>query len=263
MSAVIPISVDWLTLREHADARSRSRSLARDAAALLRAPLAVHDLGSGTGAMMRWLAPRLPGPQTWVLHDWNRVLLHHAATRSVTDATGAHPTVQTRVGSLAQLRERDLAGASLVTSSALLDILSAAEVATIVRACVAAGAPALFSLSVTGHVELDPAGPHDRDVGAAFNDHQRRQTDGRRLLGPDAVAVAAGHFRAAGWSVRVAPSPWRLGPQDRDLIAEWLRGWLAAAGEERPALRGRTEDYARAASVRVIVHHEDLLAWPP
>ena len=36
------------------------------------APIVVHDLGSGTGSMMRWLAPLLPGPQTWVLHDIER-----------------------------------------------------------------------------------------------------------------------------------------------------------------------------------------------
>ena len=29
-------------------------------------PLVIHDLGGGSGAMGRWLAPRLPGPQHWV-----------------------------------------------------------------------------------------------------------------------------------------------------------------------------------------------------
>ena len=31
--------------------------------------LVIHDLGGGSGAMGRWLAPRLPGPQHWVVHD--------------------------------------------------------------------------------------------------------------------------------------------------------------------------------------------------
>ena len=39
----------------------------------------VHDLGSGTGSMARWLAPRLPGPQHWVLHDRDAGLLARAA----------------------------------------------------------------------------------------------------------------------------------------------------------------------------------------
>ena len=51
MSEVIPVSVEWLTLRERADARSRSAELALAAAALLSpGPLVVHDLGSGTGS---------------------------------------------------------------------------------------------------------------------------------------------------------------------------------------------------------------------
>ena len=39
----------------------------------------IHDLGSGTGSMSRWLAPRLPGPQHWVLHDRDADLLARAA----------------------------------------------------------------------------------------------------------------------------------------------------------------------------------------
>ena len=47
-----------------------------------RPPLLVHDLGSGTGSMVRWLAPRLPGPQHWVLHDRDPDLLAAAPRTS-------------------------------------------------------------------------------------------------------------------------------------------------------------------------------------
>lgn len=279
MTVVVPVSVDWLALREEADARSRSRPLAMEVARMLRPPVTVHDLGSGTGSMMRWLTARLPGAQTWVLHDWNHELLEHAATQHAAsqdavaqpagDGTGMPTVVRTNVAHLGLLREEDLAGASLVTTSALLDVLTRDEVEAIVRACVATGAPALFSLTVTGRVEIDPVDPGDRVFEAAFNDHQRRTGD-RRLLGPDAVGVVAGLFRSAGWSVRVADSPWRLADADLVLIQEWMGGWLAAAVEERPALQEWAEEYGRtragqlaAGSLRVVVHHEDLLAWPP
>ena len=39
----------------------------------------IHDLGCGTGAMGRWLAPLLPGPQHWVVHDRDADLLAVAA----------------------------------------------------------------------------------------------------------------------------------------------------------------------------------------
>jgi len=268
MSVVVPVSAEWLTLREDADARSRSRALAVQAAEMVGAPLIVHDLGSGTGSMMRWLAPLLPGPQTWVLHDWNHALLERAAAQPVLDGTGVPTTVRTNVEGLELLRASTLAGASLVTTSALLDVLARDEIEAIVRACVAAGAPVLFGLSVTGGVQLDPADPGDHVFQAAFNDHQRRTAHGRRLLGPDAVGVATDLFRSAGWSVRVAETPWVLDAADRVLVEEWMRDRLTAAVQERPALREWAAEYAarRAAQLAgaglgVVVHHQDILAW--
>src|ERR1700752_3888106 len=70
----------WLALREPADAAARSPELAERLRRVL--PSAgrhvIHDLGCGTGAMGRWLAPRLPGPQHWILHDRDAGLLELA-----------------------------------------------------------------------------------------------------------------------------------------------------------------------------------------
>ena len=269
MTDVILVSAEWLTLRERTDARSRSRRLAEAAARLVDGPLIVHDLGSGTGSMMRWLAPFLPGPQTWVLHDWNRDLLARAAASRGVDAEGAAVDVETSVEHVEHLCPEDLAGASLVTASALLDVLTREELDAVVEACVAAGASALFSLSVVGRVRLEPADPGDHVFQEAFNDHQRRLADGRQLLGPDAAATAAESFRRAGWSVRLADSPWRLGSADPALTAGWLEGWVAAAIEQRPALLEWGDEYilrrmrqlARD-ELRVVIHHADLLASP-
>jgi hypothetical protein len=269
MSEVIPVSVEWLTLREDADGRARSHRLAALAARMLRPPLIVHDLGSGTGSMLRWLAPMLPGPQTWVLHDWNSALLDHAAERAL-DSSGHGAAVRTSVKDVAHLNAADLEGASLVTMSALLDVLSLDEAQAIVRACVGAGVPALFTLSVTGDVLLDPVNPGDRMFESAFNDHQRRMVDGRRLLGPDAVTMVMELFEAAGWTVRTDDSPWRLDATERALVDEWLEGWLAAAVAERPALEEWADEYQEtrlaqlaAGELSVTVRHRDVFAWPP
>ena len=276
MTAVIPVSVEWLTLREEADARSRSRRLSAAAVQLLPSPAVIHDLGSGTGSMMRWLAPRVAGPQTWVLHDWNPDLLESAVAHATVGSAAAEradtlpASVRTRVREVAHLQSEVLVDASLVTASALLDVLTAAELETIVHACVGARAPVLFTLTVTGAVAFDPVDPGDLVFTAAFNEHQRRVEDGRRLLGPDAVAVATDLFRAAGWTVRTADSPWDLDAHDRLLVQEWLDGWLAAAVEQRPALREWADEYQRLRAVqlatgalRVTVAHRDLRAWPP
>jgi hypothetical protein len=271
----------WLRLREPADARAR----AADLVDLLRewlgerpadrpgdrpggAGLVVHDLGCGTGSMGRWLAGRLPGPQRWTLHDRDPALLAHAAAGLPAHAADGTPvTARTRVGDVAALTAADLAGAALVTTSALLDLLTAEEVGRLAAACAGAGCPALLTLSVAGRVALAPADPLDADVAAAFDAHQRRVSDGRRLLGPDAAGAAADAFAARGARVTVRPSPWRLDAEHAALAAEWLRGWVAAAVEERPELAPAARAYldrrlaqATAGDLRVEVGHEDLLA---
>ncbi|MFF5757191.1 trans-aconitate methyltransferase [Streptomyces longwoodensis] len=263
---------EWLQLREGADASARAVDLLDP----LRIRLAnlpgrsggavVHDLGCGTGSMGRWLAPRLDGAQHWVLHDRDPYLLHFAAVASPRAAAdGSRVTVETRRGDVARLTPDALAGASLVTASALLDVLTREEVGTLAAACAGAGCPALLTLSVAGRVELAPADALDEEIAAAFNAHQRR--DG--LLGPDAVTVAAEAFADRGATVKIQPSPWRLGPAEAALTAQWLRGWVGAAVEQRPELAARAERYlaarlaaCAAGDLHVTVHHSDLLALP-
>lgn len=253
---------EWLALREKADADARAADLLDVLRPLSnRGPLVVHDLGCGTGSMGRWLTGRLDdGPLHWVLHDRDPRLLGLAGA----SLTGPSTTVETREGDLTALRADDLAGASLVTASALLDLLTAAEVNGLAAACVEVGVPALFTLSVAGKVELDPAEALDAAFEAAFNAHQRRVVDGRRLLGPDAADAAAAAFDALGATVTTRPSPWRLGPDESALTAGWLRGWVDAACEQAPDLAAEAPAYLRrrARGVRVVLHHTDLLALP-
>ncbi|MHA6785020.1 class I SAM-dependent methyltransferase [Pseudonocardia saturnea] len=250
---------DWLALREPADAAARSAGLLGDLA-----PAVVHDLGCGTGSMLRWLAPRLPTPQHWVLHDRDTALLE----RAVADLPPG-VTAETRVGDLTALRAADLAPAQLVTASALLDMLTAEEVDGIAAACARAGCPVLLAMTVSGEVEIVPSDPLDAEFAAAFDAHQRRTVDGRRLLGPDAGPVAIEAFTRHGMTVTTRPSPWRLGAAEADLAEEWLRGWISAACAQRPELGASALRYlqrrlvARAAGVlRVSVGHVDLSAVP-
>jgi hypothetical protein len=247
----------WLGLREPADAAARATDLVRHLPSTSR--WVIHDLGCGTGAMGRWLAPLLPGPQHWVLHDRDEQLLEVASVPGT--------SLETRRSDIAQLCADDLAGATLVTASALLDVLTEEEVERLVTTCAATGCPALLTLSVVGRVELDPPDPLDRRVGAAFNDHQRRSTRRGRLAGPDAVASAAERFRAFGAEVLVRPSPWRLGRSEAELAAAWFNGWVDAACEQQPELvadaaayTSRRLEQARAGRLAVTVHHADLLA---
>ncbi|GFH36398.1 class I SAM-dependent methyltransferase [Streptomyces pacificus] len=321
---------EWLALREAADAAARAPELLEPlrlhlpgaaqerrpgAASAQRhhrvTPLVIRDLGCGTGSMGRWLAPRLGGRQHWILHDHDPRLLELASSRLPRRAADGSPvTVTTERGDVSRLTAERLMGTSLVTASALLDLLTREELDGLVAACAGAGCPALLALSVVGRVDLTPADPMDDEITDAFNAHQRREEHGRRLLGPDAVAAASVAFARQGMTVRVETSPWRLGSWtgepaagtpatpaapaapgtpgaaadpgvaggggvapngrlSRRLTAEWLRGWVGAACEQRPDLADRSGAYLRrrleaceAGELRVAVHHSDVLALP-
>ncbi|HET9736681.1 MAG TPA: hypothetical protein VFP78_01065 [Solirubrobacteraceae bacterium] len=249
-AAAVPVTPEWLDLREPADAAARSDELAERLGRYLRAAghLVIHDLGGGSGARGRWLAPRLPGPQHWVVHDRDERLLELAAV-----------SFETRRSDITRLTRDDLAGASLVTAAALLDLLTRDELHRMLGACT--GLPMLLTLTVVGRISLTPAEPLDARIGAAFNDHQRRGG----LLGPDAVAAVD----AMGAEVIVRPSPWRLDAGHADLMVEWLGGWVAAACEQEPALTAQAAAYrdrrlaqAAAGQLAVTVDHADLLVLP-
>jgi SAM-dependent methyltransferase len=287
-SAGVPkVSADWLDLREPADAAARATDLVdllrrrldgESGQRFARRRLVIHDLGSGTGSMARWLAPLLPGRQHWVMYDRDPELLEYALTAAGSRKLAAHPgrpgdaggaavTVEFRERDITQLTADDLDSAAMITASALLDMFTADELERVVAACLDVGCPALLTLSVTGQVELTPPDPLDQAIAAAFNAHQRRTVAGRTLLGPDAAGVAAEAFARGGAGVTVRSSPWRLGPDQAGLAAEWLRGWLDAACEQQPELSGAAAEYASrrlaqlaAGQLRVTVHHQDLLA---
>ena len=268
----IRVSTGWLDLREPADAAARSGELADRLRRHLPkvGPWVIHDLACGTGAMGRWLAPLLPGPQLWVLHDRDADLLEVAAADLPGPAADGSPVaVETSLSDVTRLEAAELFGASLVTASALLDLLTEDELVGLVERLVAVGSPALLTLSVTGRVRLAPRDPLDARVAAAFNAHQRRTTWSGRLLGPDAVARAVDEFRRRGAEVVVRPSPWRLGPGEAELASEWFSGWLGAAREQDAALAAEAGAYERtrqaqasAAQLAVTVDHADLLVLP-
>ncbi|MEU0360223.1 class I SAM-dependent methyltransferase [Streptomyces cyaneofuscatus] len=293
---------EWLALREGADASARASDLleplrlhllASENAAEDRegraAPLVIRDLGCGTGSMGRWLAPRLGGRQHWILHDHDPRLLGIASARLPRQAAdGGLVTAETEQGDVSGLTAARLMGTSLVTASALLDLLTREELDALVAACAGAGCAMLLALSVVGRVDLSPADPMDAEIEDAFNAHQRRVERGRRLLGPDAVAAASLVFARRGMTVRVQDSPWHLGAGavkstatvggegrpgreglSRQLMTEWLQGWVGAASKQRPALASRAEAYVRrrldecaAGELSIVVHHSDVLALP-
>jgi SAM-dependent methyltransferase len=274
---VTRVPASWLALREQADHDARTAGAAGllpllDAALGDRRPIRVVDVGAGTGSNLRWLAPRLPGPQEWVLVDNDDDLLRRAARASDGLLARTRAPIHVRIHQ-ADLRDADtlpLARGGLLTASAMLDMLTPAEVESLVATVARAKATALFSLTVDGPATLDPADPLDADIAAAFAAHERRDTGQGRLSGAEGTAIAADALRRAGYAVHLAETPWTLGPADARLLAVWLLGWVAAAVEQEPRLapevarwRARRAAEHGAGLLRARVGHRDLLGVPP
>ena len=260
----------WLALRDPADAAARSAAVTQAVLDRIEGiePLRVLDLGAGTGASVRYLGPRIPVNQQWLLVDRNVALLEKVA--AVTPALPARCEVETRRLDLETLDAAILSNRHLVTASALLDLVSEAWLMELAAKIQALGAAVLFALTYDGRSRCSPAEPEDDVVRELFNRHQKAQRGiGGSAAGPDAVDCAERAFAAAGYRVQRATSDWVLPPASRELQQRLIEGWAAPAMEMEPGLepairdwRRRRLGHVRDGLSQIIVGHEDFAAWP-
>ncbi|UFN50010.1 class I SAM-dependent methyltransferase [Roseomonas sp. OT10] len=281
-------AADWLDLREPADAVSRDAALAEALVAVLPQRPTLVDLGAGTGSLFRWLAPRIGGPQAWLLVDADAALVERAfdtiAGRAV--QVGLKVTapnkrvllvhtplgawrVEGRIADLADTPDRlPLERADAVVCSALLDLVSRPwleDLADVLEV------PFYAALNVDGRDRFLPPHPADGIVARGFRRDQARDKgfDGT-ALGAEATRFAAAAFRDRGFAVATAPSPWQLGPGQAALVAALAAGHAAAAGQRLPGRRAAIRAWHRARALqaaqgrlRATIGHRDLLALPP
>lgn len=267
-------SADWLALREPHDAAARDGAAARlrlDARlATVRpppgTPWRVIDLACGTGANLRWLAPRLGGPQQWLMVDHDDTLLGR-----ITAPEEGVDIVRQRLDLMAALETLPWHAAHLVTASALLDLVGTAWLHRLVAACASVRLPLLLTLSVDGRHHWTPRDPLDDEVAALFAAHQRRDKGFGPALGAQAVATLVPALRAAGYRVFRSHSDWRIdgrsGERARALQETLIDGMTGAAIEQAPdaedALRGwQGRRRTLAARARLCVGHGDVFALP-
>lgn len=248
-------SADWLALREPADLAARDESLLRMAVAAAGPEPFIVDLGCGTGATWRALSPHLPPATRWCFVDNDRSLLQAAAAA----AGGAAQTIEANVADLASL---PLERATLVTASALLDLMPESWLKDLVHQL---NAPFYAALSYSGTMRWLPEDPRDLAVTAAFNGHQRGDKGLGPALGAAAGKRAASLFTQAGFKVHCADSPWCLDRDSASLQRELTDGIATAAGEmgEPEAAAWGRHRSAAAKNTRCDIGHVDLLAIPP
>lgn len=256
-------SAAWLDLREPADRAARDPALLHAVAAHLRhrAAVTVLDLGCGSGASVRALAPSLPATQRWRLLDHDPALLALARAR-----IGEAVPVEMHAQDLRTLAALPLDGADLVTASALFDLAGRDWIDALAARLQQAGAALYAALNYDGTTQWTPALADDAAVLAAFNAHQRRDKGLGPALGPDAAQELARSLSARGFQVRMASSPWRLRPDQAELQSALLRG-IAEAVRDTSQLADHAlqawlaQRVALADRAECVVGHVDLFAW--
>jgi SAM-dependent methyltransferase len=231
-------SAEWLALREPADSAARSESVTAFVSASLtsRSPLRIVDVGSGTGANVRFLASRLPRPQEWLLIDADVALLASARMQMGS-------AFEVRPMDLRQLDAHTFEQRDLVTASALLDLVSDHWLRRFVQTCRETGAAVLVALNYDGRFTCSPVDGDDQFVRELVNRHQQIDKGFGPALGPDAGRRVAMLLSEAGYTVRREPSDWMLDARHLPMQAQLIEGWAAAASEIEPSAATRIREW--------------------
>lgn len=283
-------SASWLDLREPVDAASRNAELSA-ALQVWRRPfkrLSVLDLGCGTGANFRFLAPLLGGEQHWRLVDHDPILLAHGARRLRQWAAdrAMQTTLAERGLAFESANDRyqleplalDLVGdwdlpdrrsPTLLTASALLDLVSEPWLERLAARCRQWEATVFIALSYDGAVVWEPALAGDERVRERLNRHQRTDKGFGPALGPAAPATLAILLRQLGYRVMLRPSPWRLGPEHGRIQTALLDSWSEIARQFGPEPTDwplewthRRRGLIERRMSRLYVGHWDVFACP-
>lgn len=269
-------SADWLALREPADAAARCVILERIALEALRQSCAatgcinVVDIGAGTGANLRYVAPRLGSAQRWLLVDDDAGLLAAVSAQLRSWRPPADCRVQTLTLDLStRLSQLPLPAGALLTASALLDLVAAAWLRELIRRGTAAGAIMWFALTYDGRMTCHPAEPEDAEVRELVNRHQLNDKGFGPALGPEAAQLTGQLMIDHGYHVHCERSDWHVTPGQVALQQALIKGWRRAAAEIAPHRVAALQDwYERrrahiaAARSELRVGHVDIVGHP-
>jgi hypothetical protein len=259
-------SAEWLALREPYDLRARNKAVLDAVCDLLadKPSVAIVDLACGTGSTVRALSPRINARQSWRLVDNDLSLLARVPPSTPRMNVTAAPVDLNR-----DLEAAFNGPADLVSTSALLDLVSDNWLNRLAVEAVARRLPVYAALSYDGRAELAPSDPLDSRLVDAVNRHQRTDKGFGPALGPSAAQAAIAAFERVGYAVTHGLADWEFGPQDREIQTEILSGWAAAAREiggvpprEIIAWLKRRRELIAAGRSSIRVGHVDLLARP-
>jgi hypothetical protein len=279
---------NWLARRELFDIAARDADLARRFGAALRdehRPSRIVDLAAGTGASLRALAPHLPGDQDWLMVDRDPLLIAAQADAiacwaqqrgwqcrgidggiEIDNGTARWRARALQLDLALELDALDLAACDGVTTTAFLDLVSAAWLDKLCMLLARSRVPLLAALTVDGRRVWNPPLAADARINDAFSRHQARDKGFGPALGRRAAAHLADRLAGEGYDVATARSDWRIGREHRDILLAMIEETAAVACEVEPAEAACYTDWARKRRAQtedglsLAIGHVDLLA---
>ena len=265
-------SIEWLNLREASDHKARDRHLLKTAANWLNdlksKDKVIVDLGSGTGSTIRGLQryTTLAPSIQWRLVDNDPELLAEAVHRHSEEYS-----IESFLVDLSATQKLPLESASLITASALLDLVSEnfiRDLCQLIKENNEDRPVGFYSaLNYDGCIRWTPFHPLDASILMNFNADQRRDKGFGPALGPDATDFLTRQFHCTKFQCLSAKSPWLLGAADYLLTESLINGISGVAIQTDELTNSDILDWKtfRMKNVRngtCFLGHTDILVLP-
>ena len=265
-------SIEWLNLREASDHKARDRHLLKTAANWLNdlksKDKVIVDLGSGTGSTIRGLQryTTLAPSIQWRLVDNDPELLAEAVHRHSEEYS-----IESFLVDLSATQKLPLESVSLITASALLDLVSSNFIRDLCQLIKEKneGRPLGFysALNYDGCIKWTPFHSLDAAILMNFNTDQRRDKGFGPALGPDATDFLKTQFHSTKFQCLSAKSPWLLGSADYLLTESLINGISGVAIQTGGLTNSDIQDWKtfRIENVRTgtcYLGHTDILVLP-
>ena len=265
-------SIEWLNLREVSDHRARDKDLLKTAVDWLKTLKAkdkvIVDLGSGTGSTIRGLQryTTLTPSIQWRLVDNDSGLLAEAIHRHSEEYS-----IESFLVDLSETQKLPLKSVSLITASALLDLVSENFIRDLCQLIKEKNEyrPVGFysALNYDGCIKWTPFHPLDASILMNFNADQRRDKGFGPALGPDATDFLTRQFHCTKFQCLSAKSPWLLGSADYLLTESLINGISGVAVKTDELTNSDILDWKtfRMKNVRdgtCFLGHTDILVLP-
>lgn len=289
MSRVIRFEADWLALREPIDAAARSPAVLRPLLDALgsRQALQACDLGSGTGSMIRFLAPRLGVPrQRWLAVEPDAALLARAPEvwkRAGWQLSESGTGFEARLDGVAvsvepcprALHQLDGPGAAcdLVAAHAVADVVSVDDLARALRLLLRPGGLAYLGGTYAGATSFRSAeGETDPDEALVIERFHTSMDARPWVPGSQAARLVPEVLERAGLALLARDrADWRVGPEAAgfvgallDMVERAAASWcLPGEGPRVAAWAARQRGLLKAGRLTLHAAHVDLLAAAP